>query len=87
MGCIANIGKCPFSFWIYQITVFESVQRNIALGWKLISCNTVSFIFAAITATCYSSLGMVNNLSFNGASLDLANMNMAATLLLMTDLK
>ena len=58
--------------------VFESV---------LISCNTVSFILAAITAACNSSLGMVNKLSFNGASLDLANMNMVATLFLLTDLK
>ena len=69
------------------MTVFELVQRNIALGWKLISCNTVSFIFAAITVACNSSLGMVNNLSFNGASLDFANMNMVATLLLLSNLK
>ena len=69
------------------MTVIESVQRNIALGWKLISRNTVSLILAAIRAACNSSLGMVNNLSFNGASLDLANMNMVVTLLLLTDLK
>ena len=69
------------------MTVFESVQRNIALGWKLFSCNTASFILAAITAACYSSLGMVNSLSFNGPSLDLAIMNMVVTLLLLTDLK
>ena len=69
------------------MTVIESVQRNVALGWKLISCNTVSLILAAIRAACNSSLGMVNNLSFNGASLDLANMNMVVTLLLLTDLK
>ena len=65
------------------MTAFESVQRNIAHGWKLISCNTVSFILAAITAACNSNLGIVNYLSFNDASLDLANMNMVATLLLL----
>ena len=54
------------------MTVFESVPRNISLGWKLISFKTVSFILAAITAACNSSLGMVNSLSFNDASLDLA---------------
>ena len=62
------------------MTAFESVQRNIAHGWKLILCNTVSFILAAITAACNSNLGIVNYLSFNDASLDLANMNMFATL-------
>ena len=69
------------------MAVFESVQTNIALGWKLISCYTVSFILAAITAACNSSLGMANNLSFNDANLDLANTNMVVTLLLLTDLK
>ena len=69
------------------MTVFESVQRNIALDWKLISCNTISFILAAITAACNSNSGMVNNLSFNGASLDLPKMKMVVTLLLLTDLK
>ena len=69
------------------MTVFESVPRNIALGWKLISCKTVSFILAAITAACNSSLGMAQKLSLNGTSLDLANMNMVAALLLLTDLK
>ena len=69
------------------MTVFELVQRNTALGWKLISCNTVSFVLATITAACNSSLGMVNNLSFNGTSLDLGNMNMVVTLLLLVDLK
>ena len=77
------------TFFILNISndSFELVQRNIALGWKPISCNTVSFILAAITATYNSSLGMVNNLSFNGASLDFANMNMVTTLLLLSDLK
>ena len=69
------------------MTVFESVPRNISLGWKLISFKTVSFILAAITAACNSSLGMARNLSFNGTSLDLANMNMVAAVLLLTDLK
>ena len=50
------------------------------------------FILSAITAACNLSSGMVNNLSFNGASLDLANMNMVLALillllLLLTDLK
>ena len=69
------------------MTVFESVQRNIAFGWKVISCNTVCFIAIAITAACNVSLGMVNNLSFIAASLDFASMNMVVTLLLLTDLK
>ena len=38
------------------------------------------FILSAITAACNLSSGMVNNLSFNGASLDLANMNMVLAL-------
>ena len=65
------------------MTVSESLQRNLAFGWKLISCNTVSFILTAITAACNSSLGIVNNLSFNGASLDFSNMNMIVALLLL----
>ena len=65
------------------MTAFESVQTNIALGWKLISCNTVSFILAAVTAACKSNLGIVNYLSSNGASLDLTNMNIVVTLLLL----
>ena len=69
------------------MTVFEFIQRNIVLGWKLISFNTVFFIPAAIRAACNSSLGMANGLSFNGASLDLANMSMVVTLSLLTDLK
>ena len=68
------------------MTVFESFQRNIAFEWKLISCNTVFFILAVITAACNSTLGMVNNFSFNGASVDFANISMVVTLL-MTDLK
>ena len=54
------------------MTVFESVQKSIGFGWRLISCNNVSLILAAITTACNSSLGMVNELSFNGVSLDLA---------------
>ena len=38
------------------------------------------FILSVITAACNLSSGMVNNLSFNGASLDLANMNMVLAL-------
>ena len=69
------------------MTVFESVQKSIGFGWRLISCNNVSLILAAITTACNSSLGMVNELSFNGVSLDLANMNIVVTLLLLNDLK
>ena len=67
------------------MTVFESFQRNTAFEWKLISCNTVSLILAVITAACNSTLGRVTNFSFNGASVDFANISMVVTL--MTDLK
>ena len=44
------------------------------------------FILSAITAACNLSSGMVNNLSFNGASLDLANMNMVLALKVTVDI-
>lgn len=69
------------------MTVSESIKRNISLGWTPILYNTVSFIIAAIKAACYANLRMVNNVFFNGVSLDFANMNMLVTLLLLTDLK
>ena len=67
------------------MTVFELVQRNIDLGWNLILY--VSFILAAITVACNSSLGKVYNCSVNDASLDFADIKMVVTLLLLTYLK
>ena len=75
------------SFILKYLMLFESFQRYIASGWKLISCNTVSFNLAAITVDCNSSLDMVNHLSLNGTGLDFANVNMVETLLLLTNLK